>query len=239
MATDVRDLGVILGVWAHPDDEAYLSAAIMAEAVDNGQRVVCVTATRGEKGSWDEERWPSETMGAVREAELMESLRILGVADHRWLGYIDAECASVPFEEAVAKVADVMDEVQPDTILTFGPEGMTDHPDHKAVSRWTTEAFARAAKPGATLYYATTTKAWADQFVPILARFNVFEGDTPPITPENELAIDVRLDGAMLERKVRALMAHDSQMDGMKSVFGEKLWWESQSNEWFRLGARR
>src|ERR671922_141060 len=39
------DLGTILGVWAHPDDEAYLSAGLMARAVRNGSRVVCVTAT--------------------------------------------------------------------------------------------------------------------------------------------------------------------------------------------------
>ena len=26
------DLGTILGVWAHPDDEAYLSAGLMAMA---------------------------------------------------------------------------------------------------------------------------------------------------------------------------------------------------------------
>ena len=39
------ELGNILGVWAHPDDEAYLTAGIMARAVRNGSRVVCVTAT--------------------------------------------------------------------------------------------------------------------------------------------------------------------------------------------------
>ncbi|MFN2614395.1 MAG: PIG-L deacetylase family protein [Actinomycetota bacterium] len=239
MTLDISELGTILGVWAHPDDEAYLSSAIMASAVENGQRVVCVTATRGEKGSWDEERWPTVTMGEVREAELMQCLEILGVTDHRWLDYVDAECDHVSFEEAVGKIVDLIGEVQPDSVLTFGPEGMTDHPDHKAVSRWTTEAFRRAAKPGASLFYATQTQAWADKFVPILARFNVFEGDTPPITPEDELAIDVRLDGDLLGRKVRALMAHASQMEGMKSVFGEQLWWDSQSNEWYRLAATK
>ena len=60
------ELGNILGVWAHPDDEAYLSAGIMARAVRAGSRVVCVTATRGEGGSMDEEKWPPETMGEVR-----------------------------------------------------------------------------------------------------------------------------------------------------------------------------
>ena len=48
---DVADLGTILGVWAHPDDDIYLSAGLMAAAVEAGQRVVDVTATRGEGGS--------------------------------------------------------------------------------------------------------------------------------------------------------------------------------------------
>ena len=52
------DLGTILSVWAHPDDETYLCAGLMARAVRSGARVVCVTATRGELGSSDPERWP-------------------------------------------------------------------------------------------------------------------------------------------------------------------------------------
>ena len=79
------ELGTILGVWAHPDDETYLSAGLMARAVRNGSRVVCVTATRGEGGSMDEEKWPPESMGEVRTAELERSLQILGVDEHVWL----------------------------------------------------------------------------------------------------------------------------------------------------------
>ena len=52
------DLGTVLSVWAHPDDETYLCGGLMADAVRRGNRVVCVTATRGELGSPDEERWP-------------------------------------------------------------------------------------------------------------------------------------------------------------------------------------
>ena len=36
--------GTILGVWAHPDDETYVSAAHMMRALGAGDRVVCVTA---------------------------------------------------------------------------------------------------------------------------------------------------------------------------------------------------
>ena len=38
------ELGTILGIWAHPDDEAYLSGGLMAIAREHGSRVVCVTA---------------------------------------------------------------------------------------------------------------------------------------------------------------------------------------------------
>ena len=50
---DIRELGTIVSVWAHPDDEAYLCGGIMATATAAGSRVVCVTATRGELGVTD------------------------------------------------------------------------------------------------------------------------------------------------------------------------------------------
>src|SRR5437870_7671850 len=133
--------GTMLGVWAHPDDETYLSAGLMADAARRGQRVVCVTATRGEEGSWDEERWPTSEMGKVRERELMASLEALGVTEHHWLDHYDGTCADVDHAEGVAKVQAILKAVRPDTVLTFGPDGMTGHTDHKAVCAWTTEAF--------------------------------------------------------------------------------------------------
>src|SRR2546427_11454112 len=95
--------GTMLGVWAHPDDEPYLSAGLMANAARRGHRVVCVTATRGEEGSWDEERWPTSEMGKVREAEMMASLHVLGVTEHHWLDYYDGTCMDVPPDEGVVR----------------------------------------------------------------------------------------------------------------------------------------
>ena len=66
---DVASLGTILGVWAHPDDEAYLCGGLYALARDAGARVICVTATRGELGG-DPSAWPPERLAAQRTAEL-------------------------------------------------------------------------------------------------------------------------------------------------------------------------
>ena len=63
--SDVGALGTILGIWAHPDDEAYLSGGLMALARDTGSRVVCVTATRGELGTPDPRAWPPDIASSV------------------------------------------------------------------------------------------------------------------------------------------------------------------------------
>jgi len=56
----------LLGVWAHPDDEAYLSSALMAAVRRTGARVVVVTATHGEHGTDDPARWPPDRLAAER-----------------------------------------------------------------------------------------------------------------------------------------------------------------------------
>jgi LmbE family N-acetylglucosaminyl deacetylase len=233
-----HSLGTILSVWAHPDDETYLAAGVMADAVRNGQRVVCVTATRGEKGSLDEERWPLDTLGTVRQAEMERCMAVLGISDHRWLDYVDGELGSIDVSEGVARVAELLAEVTPDTVLTFGPEGMTDHPDHKRISEWVSEAFATGAKPGARLFHATTTPEWAATFVPRLESFNVYYSpDTPPVTPREELAICLDLPPDLRERKLRAIEQHESQVQGMLEAFGEDFFREAFMEETFRLAA--
>ena len=237
--TDTSGLGTILGVWAHPDDETYLCGGMMARAVRSGNRVVCITATRGELGSPDEERWPSgPSLAAVRTKEMETALAALGVTEHIWLDYPDGGCATVDQDEAVRRVTALMADVQPDTVLTFGPDGMTGHEGHKSVSAWVSDAFEEAAKPGARLFHATATPEWAEVWVPRLEPFDVFLPGTPPITPRGELAIDYTLPDDMLDLKFRAIQAHESQVEGLVQVFGDRMR-EWMATEYFRLASER
>jgi LmbE family N-acetylglucosaminyl deacetylase len=235
----MQELGTILGVWAHPDDDIYLSSGLMAVAAAAGNRVVDVTATRGEGGSMDEERWPPERMADVRTEEMRRSLGILGVAEHRYLdGPVDVDMQTPLDASGAPQVLDIMREVQPDTVLTFGPDGMTGHEGHKSVSAWVSDAFEEAAKPGARLFHATATPEWAEVWLPRLEPFDIFLPGTPPTTPRGELAIDYTLPDDVLDLKFRAIQAHESQVEGLVQVFGDRMreWMET---EYFRLASER
>jgi LmbE family N-acetylglucosaminyl deacetylase len=229
-------LGTILSVWAHPDDETYLCGGLMARAVRNGSRVVCVTATRGEHGSPDEQRWPSgEQLAAIRTKELEAALAVLGVSEHHWLDYPDGGCADVDDDEATARVAEIMTAVQPDTVLTFGPDGMTGHPDHISAGRWTTQAFARTGRPDAVLHYSTHTADWLDRFRAPLDELNVFMGAEPPCAADDELSIRGAISGALLETKLRAIRCQTSQIEPLVDALGEDFLRSGMQEEVFRL----
>jgi LmbE family N-acetylglucosaminyl deacetylase len=231
--------GPLLAVWAHPDDETYLMAGIMASAVREGRGVVCVTATKGEAGSQDEERWPRDRIADIRAAELQRALSILGVRDHRWLGYRDGECPAVPDDEAIGKVASIVEEVRPEIVFTFGPDGHTGHPDHVCVHRWTRAAFDTSAPAGARLVYPVVTPEWAERFLPVLEPYDVFAPGTPRIVERAELAVCLELSPELLDLKVTALRAQASQTEGLVQAVGESFFREGLSQETFELGTSR
>lgn len=230
--TGVTGLGTVLGVWAHPDDEAFLAGGLMAAARDAGQRVVCVTATLGEHGTPDPYAWPPDRLARVRRHELDASLAVLGVEEHHLLGITDGSCAAQPHDALVRHLGRVIDAVAPDTIITFGPDGLTGHEDHQTVSCWVSAARAAAA-PGTRLLYVTTTEEFVTAWEPARDAFDVFLADGLPLrTPASALAVQLRLDAAALDRKVVALRAQASQIAGLIAAVGEqraRQWWSVES----------
>jgi LmbE family N-acetylglucosaminyl deacetylase len=231
----VPDLGTILSVWAHPDDEGYCCAGLMAVAVRAGHRVVCVTATRGELGSTDESRWPNgPRLAQVRTRELAASLAELGVSEHVWLDYPDGGCAAVDPAEPVSRIREIADELSPDVVLTFGPDGGTYHPDHMAVSRWTTEAVRGS---GAQLLYASVTPEWQEQISTVIDPALVMMADREPLVhTADELAVLARLDGELLDMKYRAMLWQRSQIEPLLNAGGPDLYRRLLAEEAFRDG---
>ena len=185
----------------------------------------------------DEERWPSASMGQVREAELMRCFEILGVTEHHWLDELDVDMDTGLSEAGYEKVRDIMADVQPDTVLTFGPDGMTGHVAHMSVSEWATRALAEAGE-------ARREGALRDEHAGVGGRIRAdlqpvrrVPSGNPPVTPRDELSIDFSLPPELLELKLRAIEEHESQVGGMVEAFGEDIFRRAMKAEWFRLGA--
>ncbi|HTS24671.1 MAG TPA: PIG-L family deacetylase [Bryobacteraceae bacterium] len=140
----------LLAVLAHPDDESLGFGGTFARYAAEGVETYLVTATRGERGrfgSLGKGGDPVE-VGRVREAELRAAAAALGIHEVSLLNYPDGAVDQVQATTAIRAVVSHIRRIQPDVIVTFGPEGAYGHPDHIAISQFTTAATVCAADCG-------------------------------------------------------------------------------------------
>ena len=155
--TDAMPEGLSLAVVvAHPDDDAYGMAGVVAmHADDAGFRFTLIHATDGGGGDIrDGFAATRETLGGIRRLEDEAGWRALGREPdrHEWLSYADGALDQVPFDELVDAVAAVLVAERPTVVCTFGPDGIFDHPDHIRIGEATDAAFARVASTSGTAF---------------------------------------------------------------------------------------
>jgi LmbE family N-acetylglucosaminyl deacetylase len=208
---DITELGTVAFVGAHPDDETFVAGGVLAAAAHLGQAVAVLTATRGEAGVRDPRRWPPARLGKIREWEQHEALKILGVFDQTNLGYTDGQCAEMPVGPAVAHICKWLDGLGADTVITFGPEGLTGHGDHQAVSGWVSQAAGSRR-----VLHAVYTPAQQADMEKVDQRHDVFFAiEQPPYVPASECELVFELPVELLELKRAALAAMPSQYEAL------------------------
>jgi LmbE family N-acetylglucosaminyl deacetylase len=209
-------------VVAHPDDDTFGCAGTVAlHAADSAFRFILVHATSGEQGQIaDPSLAMRETLGRVREEEDRRSWIELGRQPdrHEWLRFPDGGVSDEPFEDLVELIEGVLVDERPDVVVTFGPDGITGHPDHITVGRAASEAFHRSRERAGghrrllhTALRASTIDAWNRRLVerglePIDST-QVFQ---PRGVPDASIGVDVDC-RPVLDRKVAALRAHATQ----------------------------
>lgn len=147
----------ILCVYAHPDDESFGPAAVLARYTRAGTKVYGLFFTRGQHGQSVLQPPPSpEELGQLREADLREAAAETGFAGVEVLDYEDGTLDLAPPRQLEDHVMTTIERDQPDVLITFGPGGITHHPDHLAVHRAAVKAFRHAVGNGMglqELYY--------------------------------------------------------------------------------------
>lgn len=210
--------GTILFSLAHPDDESFSGAGLACWCLARGGEVVLVCATRGEMGKPGDAHVsgaPAD-VGAAREQELHAAAQIIGIRHVHLLDYRDRELSAAPPNEIRRALVMLLRHYRPAVVITFDPNGFNVHPDHVAVSRFTSDAVAAAADarwfPDAGTPHAAQRLLW-----------------TPPIAPwdaarsanlDAEAGVDFVIDIApWSRRKAEALRAHRTQHHSTEKYF--------------------
>ena len=148
MSSNSEPPKTIMAIFAHPDDETTIGAVLAKYASISD--VYLVVATDGSYGVTDHAGiLAGDSLVAVRNIETECACRELGIHPPHFLGAKDGLGLNGhnDFYDEVAQlkeaIANKISELQPDVILTFGPDGDTGHPDHRMIGILTTEILIR------------------------------------------------------------------------------------------------
>ena len=206
----------LLLVVAHPDDETFGCGSLLLHAAARGATTAVCCATRGEAG----EAPSGVDVGAVRERELHEAARVLGVSSVTLLGFADSDMTgepapgslvAVPFEEVVDAVAGAIRELQPDVLVTL--DASDGHRDHVRIRDAALEAARREQVAAAYLACLPRSlmKRWVERMS--LERPDMAHLD-PEIaaigTPDDQITTVIDAAQHLADRE-RAIAVHASQ----------------------------
>lgn len=211
----------LLAVLAHPDDESLGFGGTLAKYASEGVDVFLLTATRGDGGRYHghrpgEPQHPGQSaLAKIRETELRAAAAVLGVQEVSLLDYHDQQLDSAEPRAIVASIAAQLKRIHPDVVVTFGPDGAYGHPDHIAISQFTTAAILAAADPAVSkLYYmAWPESTWAAYQAVFRKLISVVDGVERQATPWPDWAITTVIDTRKFWSTVwQAISCHESQV---------------------------
>jgi LmbE family N-acetylglucosaminyl deacetylase len=157
----------ILYVFPHPDDESFGPARAISAQVRAGHAVYLLTLTKGGATKVRFKLGLSvEEMGAVRHAEMREMARVLGLRDLTVLDFPDGGLKELDPRALEAVIADHVEAVRPDIVVTYpvhGISGFHDHlVTHAVVKQAYTELRDRGDAAPARLAFFTLTEDQAE-----------------------------------------------------------------------------
>jgi len=219
MASQLR----LMCVLAHPDDESLGTGGVLAKYASEGIGTYVMTATRGERGRFDDtgQSPGPEIVGRAREAELHAAAKELGVDEVVLLDYRDAELDRVDAAEGAEEIAGHIRRIQPHVVLTFDPYGAYGHPDHIAISQMTAAAIVRAAdihRVSKLYYFIHGARKWAAYQTAFKTLTATVDGTLRAAVAWPDWAITTRVDASAVWPTVwRAVQCHRTQMSIYKN----------------------
>lgn len=141
-----KKINRLLLVFAHPDDETFTCGNLISWYGKLGYDIRLVCATPGDKGEGGiyGQVTPSE-LSKIRKSELETAGGILGIKKIEHLDFEDSKLSQIAAGTLEDIIYQSMIRFLPHIVVTFDPVGITNHPDHKRISRSTSYAYQKYA----------------------------------------------------------------------------------------------
>ncbi|HKW10327.1 MAG TPA: PIG-L family deacetylase [Gemmatimonadaceae bacterium] len=141
----------LVAVLAHPDDETPVGP-VLARYAREGAQVYLIIATDGSQGGTNTTIPRGPELARVRSEEARCATDALGAKPPILLGFPDGKLGDYIADPSLlyrltGRVAEELQRLRPDAIVTWGPDGGVGHPDHRMVSNIVTQ-LVRAGAPG-------------------------------------------------------------------------------------------
>lgn len=202
---------VVVAVFAHPDDEAFGPGGTLAKYALTSD-VYIITATGGEAGQNSLSN-SEKKLSEIRKNELLASAKILGIKKVFFLGFEDGTLSNSIYHKIASKIEKKLKELQPSTVLTYEPHGISGHLDHIAISFITTFVVKKLDFVKELMYYCMSE----EESIPMDDYFIYF----PKGYKKTE--IDITIDTTdVWETKVKAMLAHKSQKHDAKRILKQR-----------------
>jgi LmbE family N-acetylglucosaminyl deacetylase len=245
----------LMCIFAHPDDETLGMGPAIAKYAAEGVQVSLICATRGQRGWFSgPDSYPGmDALGRIREKELLSAAQKLGITRVDLFDAMDGELAQTDPASLITRIVPILREVQPQVVVSFGPDGHYCHPDHIAISQMTSAAILCAADPQyqpksgpahrvSKFYYMVAgekvAQAYQKHGVNIELAVN---GSTRTTVAWPEWAITTRIQARdYLPQVVEAILCHQTQLpslpgiekmplNAMEEIFGELTFYRAMS----------
>ncbi|MDN3550206.1 bifunctional PIG-L family deacetylase/class I SAM-dependent methyltransferase [Mucilaginibacter aquaedulcis] len=195
----IPNLGTLLVVAPHQDDESLGCGGTIAQAIKAGYNVEVIFITDGSQSHPGSQKYPFEKLVKLRQHEALSALSILGVKQPG-IHFMNLPDGNLPgksqpdFERCKSQTFDLLMTIKPATILL--PWRRDPHPDHRATWDLVTSA----------LRLTDFTPQLFEYFIWLYERASAQD---MPLDHEGELfSIDIE---PSLDTKSKAILAHTSQ----------------------------
>lgn len=209
----------IVGIFAHPDDEAFGPSGTLA-LLSKAKSVYLICVTNGDAATGVAD----EALGKIRQQELHASAKILGIKEVFFLNFLDGSLSNNQYHIIAEKIEEILKKLQPELLITIENRGVSGHLDHIAVSMISSFVFEKLSFVKEIWYHCIDED--------MRAKFPPYFIYMPQGYKKEQIdkIIDV---SAVWDKKIQAMSQHQSQIKDVDKI--EKIEKESPKEEYFLI----